>query len=264
MIPILLYDGGGLVKTKRFRNPQYVGDPMNAVRIFNEKEVDELIILDIGATLQKRGPDEQMIADVASECFMPIGFGGGVNSVVQMQRIFRLGVEKVCLNTSATESRGLVREASSRFGSQSVMVSIDAKQNWRGRYEVVTAGGRRATGLDPVAHAVEMQREGAGELLLTAVDRDGTQQGYDIELIRKVSSAVNIPVIAAGGAGKLEDFAEAINAGASAVAAGAFLVFHGKHRAVLISYPTVADLEQALAGRVPRSAVRGGIMRGGG
>lgn len=249
LIPLLLFNGVGLVKTRRFTDAQYLGDPLNAVRIFNEKEVDELIFLDITATAEGREPNESMIADVASECFMPIGYGGGIRNINQMQRIFRLGVEKICLNSAAIERPELVSEAAAVFGSQSVIVSIDVKRNWFGRHEVVAANGRRSTGLTPVAHARSMQQHGAGELLVTSTDRDGMLTGYDLDLIRSVSAAVTVPVVAAGGAGKLDHLSDAIAAGASAVAAGALLVLHGRHRAVLISYPSSEELDEALVKR---------------
>jgi cyclase len=247
VIPCLLLKGHGLVKTAQFRNPKYVGDPINAVRIFNEKEVDELTFLDITATVDQRMPQMKRILDIASECFMPLCYGGGIRDLEDIKEIFSLGVEKVAINTRAVEAPFFIREASDKFGSQSIVVAIDAKTNVEGRYEVFTRSGSVATGMDPARFAAQAEKMGCGEIFLNSIDRDGTQAGYDIELIKQVSRAVSIPVIACGGAGKLSDFAEAIEkGGASAVAAGSLFVFHGKHRAVLISYPSIQELEGIL------------------
>lgn len=247
VIPCLLLKNKGLVKTVRFKQPKYVGDPINAVRIFNEKEVDELVFLDTTATAEGRRPPFKLVAQIAGECFMPVCYGGGVTSVEDIAELFALGVEKVAINSRAVEDPALISAAAELFGSQSIVVSIDVKKNFFGKYRVFTRGGSRSTGLDPVGFAVEMEKRGAGELFLTSIDRDGTMQGYDLELIKSVSEAVNIPVIACGGAGKLEDFAEAIRkGGASAVSAGSLFVFQGQHRAVLITYPKIKELERVL------------------
>lgn len=238
VIPCLLLQNGGLVKTVKFKNPTYIGDPINAVKIFNDKEVDELILLDITATSEGQGPNYKLIQNIVSEAFMPIGYGGGVGRIEDVQRLLSLGIEKVGINSSAAENPAFVSQAAELAGSQSVVVSMDVKKGFLGRYEVWTRGGRKKTSFEPVGFAKLMQQHGAGELLLTSIDRDGTMAGYDLELIRKVASAVTIPVIACGGAGKMSDFSSAINdAGASAVSAGSLFVFHGPHRAVLISYP---------------------------
>jgi cyclase len=247
VVPCLLVQGSGLVKTVAFRNSRYVGDPINAVRIFNEKEVDELVVLDITATAEQRSPNLRLISELASECFMPLAYGGGIRSLEHLERIFSLGVEKVVINSEAADRPAFIEEAAARFGSQSVIVSIDAKKRWRGGYEARTRSGRSGTGLDPVRFARDMESAGAGEILLNSVDRDGSMRGYDLELVRAVSQSVNIPVIACGGAGSLADLAAAVKqGGASAVAAGSMFVFHGKHRAVLINYPSIAELEQVL------------------
>jgi imidazole glycerol-phosphate synthase subunit HisF len=246
VMPCLLLRNAGLVKTVRFRNPAYVGDPMNAVRIYNEMEVDELIFLDITATTEGKRPPFDLLAQIAVECFMPFAYGGGVRTIEDMGEIFRLGVEKVCLNARAIEDPRFVTEAADRFGSQSIVVSMDAKRGLFGGYRVHSHGGRRATKLDPVEHAVRMQEAGAGEILVTSIDRDGTMSGYDLDLVRTVAAAVDIPVIACGGAGKLTDFREAVDAGASAVAAGSMVVYQGKGRGVLINFPRAADLEAVL------------------
>jgi cyclase len=247
VIPTLLLRGAGLVKTTAFRNPVYVGDPINAIRIFNDKEVDELVLLDITASRSNKGPAFSTIENIASECFMPVAYGGGISTVDEIRRILSAGIEKVVINTAALANPGLVREAVREFGSQAIVVSIDVKRKWLGRYEVYGDGGSRATGQEPVPYARQMQDLGAGEILLTAIDRDGTMKGYDIELIAKVAAAVGIPVIASGGAGAIADFGLAAKqGGAAAVAAGAMFVFQGPHRAVLITYPSQAALSAVL------------------
>lgn len=247
VIPCLLLKGTGLVKTMRFKDPKYVGDPINAIKIFNDKEVDELVLLDITASREGKGPAFDTIRDIASECFMPVGYGGGIRTLEDIRRILKAGIEKVVLNTAAVETPDLVREAAAEFGAQAVVVSIDARRKLLGRYEVFTRGGTKATGLNPVEHAQRMEELGAGEIFLNAIDRDGTMEGYDTDLIAKVSARLSVPVIAAGGAGDVRHFGDAVRNGADAVAAGAMFVFHGPHRAVLITYPRRADLERALA-----------------
>jgi cyclase len=246
VIPVLLLKNGGLVKTIRFKDPTYIGDPINAVKIFNEKEVDELVFLDISATKEKRLPDLDKISQIANECFMPLCYGGGVTSVDQMKEIFGLGVEKISINNAACSNPALVKEAADIFGSQSVIVSIDVKKNIFGKYEIVVAGGAKGTGMDPVDWAKRVQDLGAGEILLNSVNCDGMMNGYDIDMIKKICQAVSVPVIVCGGAGKAEDFRQAQDAGASAVAAGSMFVFFGKNRAVLINYPSPEELSSFL------------------
>jgi cyclase len=234
------------VKTVRFKDPRYLGDPVNAVRIFNDKEVDELVVLDIAATPEGRGPDERLIGELASECFMPLAVGGGIASVEQMRRLLSLGVEKVVISTRAVEDPSLVRAAADALGSQSVVVALDVRRKLFGGYEVVTRCGARPSGKEPVALARQMERQGAGEILVTAIDRDGTMGGYDVELTRRVAEAVGVPVIASGGAGKLEDLVDVARRGkAAGVAAGSFFVYQGPHRAVLLSFPSQAELARA-------------------
>jgi cyclase len=247
VIPCLLLSGRGLVKTTRFRKPQYVGDPVNAVRIFNEKEVDELLLLDITASREGRGPQLDLIQDIARECFMPMAYGGGVSDIDMIAKLFQLGVEKVALNSAAVANPALVEMAAKRFGSQSVIVSMDVKRRMFGRYEIQTVSGTRSTSLSPQEQAKRMESLGAGEILVNSIDRDGTMAGYDIDLVQTVARSVQVPVIACGGAGRLEDFGQAIRAGASAVAAGSMFVFQGRHRAVLITYPNYAELERLLS-----------------
>jgi cyclase len=247
VIPCLLLRNAGLVKTVKFKDPKYVGDPINAVRIFNEKEVDELAFLDIGATHAGSGPNFELLTHIASEAFMPFGYGGGITDLQQIKRLYAMGVEKVILNTAAHADPNLVSEAVALAGSSSVVVSIDVKRGWLGKRSVYTRGGQQDTKKDPVEYAREAERLGAGEILLNSIDRDGTQSGYDLELIRDVAGAVSIPVVAVGGAGQLQHFKEAVEYGASAVSAGSLFVFHGKHRAVLITYPKYDELERLLS-----------------
>lgn len=247
VIPCLLLRDGGLVKTTRFKAAKYVGDPINAIRIFNDKEVDELVLLDIDASRSGRGPAYAAIEEVASECFMPLAYGGGVRNVDDARRILRLGVEKIIFNSAAWRSPEILTRAAEEFGSQAVVASIDVRRKMFGRHEVYVDNGTQATGMTPVEFACRMESCGAGEILLSAIDQDGVMKGYDIELIAAVTAAVGIPVVASGGAASLEHFREAINrGGAAAVAAGAMFVFHGPHRAVLITYPARADLERVL------------------
>ncbi len=249
VIPCLLLDRGRLVKTVRFADPKYVGDPINAVRIFNDKEVDELFVLDIGATPQARGIDFTLLGELASECFMPLAYGGGITSVAEMERLFRLGIEKVVLNSAAVESPDLVREAATAFGSQSVVVAVDVKRDWLGRARVRYCGGRKTAKLTFEQHLAAVQDAGAGELVINSIDRDGTRGGYDLEILRVAAAEVTVPVIALGGAGSLAHMREAADrTGVSALAAGSLFVFHGPNRAVLIQYPGYAALGEAFSG----------------
>ena len=246
-IPCLLLKDAALVKTIRFENPSYVGDPGNAIRIYNEKEVDELIFVDITAGIEGRPPAFDLIERLAAECFMPLAYGGGITSVVQMRELFRRGVEKAAVNSAAIANPGLIREAAGEFGNQAIVVSIDAARLADGSYEVRTAGGRQSSGMDPRSWAEAAAALGAGEILLTSIDRDGTMEGYDLELIRQVSGAVDIPVIACGGAGKVAHLGEAVReGGAAAVAMGSMVVYFGRNRAVLISFPSRRELARTL------------------
>jgi cyclase len=247
VIPCLLLKGQGLVKTIKFKKPKYVGDPINAVKIFNDKEVDELIFLDIEATVEGRRPPIKLISEIASECFMPLSYGGGLRDFDDIKTIFNVGVEKIIINSYAIENPDFVREASRCYGSQSIVVAVDVKRNSIGKYEIFSLGARQKTKLNLVDHVKEMEKLGAGEIFLNSIDRDGTMEGYDIDMIKGVTEAVSIPVIACGGAGSITHFAEAVRrGGAAAVAAGSMFVFHGKHRAVLITYPSIDALEEAL------------------
>lgn len=246
-IPTLLLQRGGLYKTLKFKNETYVGDPINAVRIFNDKAVDELILLDITATPQQTEPNLELVADIASEAFIPLCYGGGVSRLQHFEQLFRLGVEKVAVNTAATGDMALVTEAAKVFGSQSVVVGIDCRKSLFGRYERYVCSASVNTKVGVVEAARQAEVAGAGELLLYSVDRDGTMQGYDIPLVRSVTDAVHIPVIACGGASSTTDMARVIReGGAASAAAGSLFVFQGRHRAVLITYPDEQAIEQAL------------------
>ena len=244
-MPTLLLRGRGLYKTVRFKNPVYIGDPINAVRIFNEKGADELVILDIQATPERRGPDLGLVGEIVSEAFIPICYGGGVTTAAEVEALLKVGVEKVAINSAATGSMSLVSEVARLFGNQSIVVGIDVQRTLLGHYRRVTHGGTLLQ-QDPVQDAVRAQEAGAGELFLNAVDRDGTMQGYDTRLIRTITAATSIPVVACGGAGNLAEMLRIIREdGASAAAAGSFFVFQGKHKAVLITYPQENELRIA-------------------
>lgn len=244
VIPVLLLRDGGLVKGVQFKNHKYVGDPINAVKIFNEKEVDELVFLDISATQENRAPDYSLIADIASEAFMPFGYGGGVKTVEQIEKLFSVGVEKVIINTSAFLDPDMLKEAVKVAGSQSIVVSMDVKKSLFGSYEVFVHNGKTKTKVDPVTYAKQMQDYGVGELMLTSIDNEGTGKGYDLKLLDMVTNAVGIPVVGLGGAGSLQDLADAKNqTELSGLAAGNLFVFYGKHKAVLITYPKYSELK---------------------
>jgi imidazole glycerol-phosphate synthase subunit HisF len=244
IIPCLLIRGNGLVKTRGFKDPVYIGDPVNAARIFSDKEVDELIIIDIDASRENKNPNYDLIAEIAGECFMPVTYGGGIKNLQQVRKIIRSGIEKVVVNTATTESIDLIREGADVFGSQAIVGGIDARRSLFGKYKVVVKSNTLTTNLDLVKHARALEESGAGEIFLNSIDRDGKMQGYDLELIKAISANVKIPVVACGGAGRLEHLQEAITlGGASAVAAGSMFVFYGKHRAVLINYPSELKLD---------------------
>ena len=247
IIPVLLLRNESLVKTVRFGKFTYVGDPCNTLRIFNELEVDELLFLDITATRERRGPNLKVLADIANECFMPLGYGGGVRTLDQAKSIFDIGFEKIAVNTYAVERPEFMTELAKYYGNQAVIASIDIKKGFLGKNLVQTYSGRHRTILDPVAWAKELESRGAGEILLTAIDREGTWSGFDLELVNSVADAVSIPVIAHGGAGTLAHIGEVVRqAGASAVALGSMVVFQKKGMGVLVNFPEKNQLELAL------------------
>lgn len=247
VVPCLLLQDGGLVKTTRFDRPRYVGDPINAVRIFNDKYVDELVFLDIDASRTGAEPDYDLIQRIAGECFIPLCYGGGIRTLEQARRIVSAGVEKIAVNSMAIDQPGLLSVLSRELGASSVVAGIDVKRDMLGRARVFHPGSRQVTRLDPVEHARAVVRAGAGEIFLNSVDRDGTGAGFDTDLIRSVTAAVTVPVTVCGGAAGLEDMRAAVQSGASAAAAGSMFVFYGPHRAVLINYPAYASVRELFA-----------------
>jgi cyclase len=258
IIPCLLIHNGGLVKTVEFKDPKYVGDPLNAVRIFNEKGVDELMVVDIDASRMGRAPDERVIASLAAECRMPLCYGGGVKTVEQLERLIGLGVEKVAIASAAVEDPDLITRAAARVGSQSVVVVIDVKTaGLRRRREVLTLNATKRTGLDPVAFARQVEELGAGEVVLNSVDRDGKMEGYDIALVDSVREATRLPLTTLGGAGSLKDIEALVRRyPIIGAAAGSLFVFKGKYRAVLINYPSQSTRDALVpqAGAQPASS----------
>lgn len=241
IIPTLLLEDGNLVKTKGFKEPNYLGDPINAIKIFNEKGVDELCILDITASKNNTEPNYELLLDMTTESFMPLAYGGGIRNIDQMKKIFRMGFEKIIVNSAFIENEEVIKQASSYFGSQSVVISVDYKATLLGP-RCFSKGGSIKTGLSPIDMAMRAEKAGAGEVLLYSIDRDGKRKGYDLSTIEQVSSKVKVPVIACGGAKDIRDFDEALKVGASAVAAGSMFVYYGKRDAVLINYPKEEDL----------------------
>lgn len=247
IIPTLLLRDESLVKTVKFGKFTYVGDPCNTVRIFNELEVDELLFLDITASREKRKPNLKVLADIANECFMPLGYSGGISTLEDAKTVFDIGFEKVAVNSHALERPAIITEIARQYGSQAVIASIDVKRGWLGSKTVWSLSGKRNTHRDPIQWAREVEDLGAGEILLTSISQEGTWQGFDIELINRVADAVSIPVIAHGGCGSLQDIREAIKIGhASAVALGSLIVFQKKNMGVLINFPDKIALKEAL------------------
>jgi cyclase len=247
VIPCLQLIGDSLVKTVKFKNPDYIGDPINTVRIFNELEVDELCFLDIRATVENRTPNMEILQQIANECFMPLSYGGGIQNFEMARTIMSIGFEKVVVNTQAFHNPELVTQLSRHFGAQAVIGSIDVKKNIWGRYVVYIQDGSEKTGVDVVEYAKRLQDAGAGEILLTSMDKDGTWTGFDVELTRKVSEAVSIPVIANGGAGNIGHIEEVVKEGrASAVSLGSMVVYQQKGMGVLVNFPDKHELEKTL------------------
>lgn len=237
VIPTMLLDGHRLVKTMRFKDPVYVGDPRNVMRIFNEKEADELLLLDIGASKRKHAPDYTLLGEIISEAFMPVCYGGGVRSVEDARRLLRLGVEKVAINTAALDDPSLINRLSREFGAQCVVASIDVRRSRLGGMRVHSHAGKKVPESDPVRWAQRLVEQGAGEVLLQSVDREGTMKGLDIGLLQRFNGAITKPLIAGGGAGTLEHMRAACSAcDLSGLSVGARFVMYGPHRAVLVSY----------------------------
>jgi cyclase len=242
--PCLLVKNGGLVKTIKFGNPKYVGDPINAVRIFNEKEVDELMVVNIDATVLEQEPDLNLIKKLAAECRMPLCYGGGVKTVDQVEKIISLGVEKVALSSAAVNTPELITHAAARVGSQSIVIVMDTKKSGgaNNRYEIFTCNGTKSTGLNPKDFAKRAEALGAGEVVLNSIDQDGAMKGYDLNLVTQVRECTSLPMTVLGGAGSLKDIAALIESfGIIGAAAGSLFVFKGKYRAVLINYPSRAE-----------------------
>lgn len=244
IIPCLLLHKGGLYKTERFKKPTYIGDPINAIRIFNEKEVDELMIYDIDATMENREPNYKILEDMASECFMPLCYGGGVKDTIQMNKIYSLGVEKISISSQAVLNPELIQEAAKLFGSQSVIVTIDIKKDFFGTRKVFIKNGKKNTKLDPLQFAIKIQNLGAGEIIVQSIDHDGMMNGYDLALLAQIKANTNVPVIALGGAGTLNHIKEAfMTAKIDAVACGSMFIYHGPLKGVLINYPPYQKIQ---------------------
>lgn len=247
VIPCLLLKGNSLVKTVNFKKPSYIGDPVNTARIFNELEVDELTLLDIAATNNKKRPDFKILAELANECFMPLAYGGGVCNFEDAKKIFQIGIEKVVINSAAFTNPLFITKLAEHFGNQAIVASIDVKKNMFGTYQVFSNSGTKKQKVDPVTWAQELERLGAGEILLTAIHQEGTWKGFDINIIEKISNAVNIPVIANGGASSIEDIGKAVKKGcASAVSLGSMIVYQNKGMGVLVNFPDNNKIKKIL------------------
>lgn len=244
IIPLLLLKDESLVKTVKFKNFDYIGDPCNTIRIFNELEVDELIILDITASKEDKEPKYDLLKDIASECFMPLSYGGAIRSVEQARKIFNIGFEKICINSIAFDNLDILSAISQEFGAQAVIGSIDYKKSFFGKVQVFNTSKNKFTGKDVVQWAKTLTDRGAGEILLTSIEKEGTWSGYDIEMIKQVTSSINIPIIAHGGCGKLDDIRAAIyQGGASALAMGSMVVYQKKNMGVLVNFPSSNQLD---------------------
>lgn len=240
VIPVLLLRGESLVKTRQFKNPIYIGDPCNTVRIFNELEVDELIFLDITASAKQSSINLSVLQDISNECFMPLTYGGGIRHRDQVKEVFEIGYEKIAINSYAHENPEFITQVAEHFGSQAVIGAIDVKRNLWGAHKVVSHSATHGNGKDPVSWAQELEYLGAGELMITSVNNEGTWSGYDLELIRSIADAVNIPVIANGGCGKTDDIYDVVNVGAaSAAAVGSMVVFQRQGMGVLVNFPVI-------------------------
>lgn len=246
IIPVLLLQNSGLVKTVKFKNPNYVGDPINAIRIFNEKEVDELMVLDINASKKDLEPNYELIENFSSECFMPLTYGGGIKNLEQAKRIFSLGIEKICIQDSAYNNIDFIKKLSEKFGNQSIVVALDIKKKWNGQFCLYSSRKNKIIKKSWIEFMNECISKGAGEIMINSVDRDGTLVGMDYNLIKIASENINVPLIASGGLSSLKDLRLAVDHGANAIGGGAFFVYKGRHRAVLITYPNYEELEELL------------------
>ena len=247
LIPVLLLNGKGnsIIKTKKFKDDVYLGDCLNAVKIFNEKEVDELVIIDVSCSKNNSKPKFNLIESIASECFMPLAYGGGISNLEHAKKLFEIGVEKIIIN-SCSFNYDFIKELSNIYGAQSILVSIDYKSNFFGTKELYINSGKVKSNVKLDQHLKKLNEAGVGEIILHSISRDGMMNGYDIEMIKKVSSSIEQPLVALGGASEMNDFKDAIDSGASAVAAGSFFVFFGKHKAVLITYPKIEEIQKFL------------------
>ncbi len=242
VIPVLLLKNNGLVKSVKFKQHTYIGDPINAVRIFNDLRADELVFLDIDATAQGRCISPELVKDIGDEANMPVAVGGGIRTIAQIRELIHAGAEKVIINAAAVADPAFIREAAETFGSSTIVVCMDVKKKFLGGVQTWTVNGSKASGRTPIAWAQELEQLGAGELIVQSIERDGTMEGYDLSLIRSVSEAVSIPVVALGGAGKLSDMEQAFTEGkATGLAAGSLFVYQGSMKGVLINYPDKAE-----------------------
>lgn len=246
LIPVLLLREGGLVKTKKFKGEVYIGDPINTVKLYNDMEVDEIVILDIDASKNGDAPDFELIKDFACECFMPVCYGGGISSIEQARTIFQLGIEKISLNTTTVTDLNLLSEITSEFGVQSVVASVDIKKSLFGKYQVYQHTSGKTLKEEPIQFIKSLEAAGAGEILIQMVDREGTQSGPDLEFIKSLAGKIQIPLISSGGLSGLDDIKAMVNAGSDAVAGGAYFVFRGTKSGVLVSYPSPQELDETL------------------
>lgn len=245
IIPTLLIDDRDLIKTVQFGKRTYLGDPVNAVKIFNRKGIDELSILDIGATKNNREPDYELLKDIASEAFMPLSYGGGIKTIQQIHDLLAIGYEKVVINTELVRNPDLIKLAANQFGSQSIVASIDAKKV-NGTYKCCIADGAELVDINPVDLAQKAENLGAGEIIINSIDCDGMMTGYDINLVQSITSSVKVPVIAIGGAGGIDDLKNVLHEGhAHAAAGGSMFVYYGRLKAVLITAPSELELTDA-------------------
>ncbi len=243
VIPCLLIQDKGLVKTKQFKHPKYVGDPINALKIFNEKQTDEIIVLSIDRNRYEQGPDFDLISELTTECFMPLSYGGGITKLDQIEKLFRLGVEKVVLGTMCYDNPKLLQEAISIFGSQSIVGVIDLKKKFFSNlHSVFINGGKKKVNLSPFDYLKYLEDLGLGEILVQFINKEGTRLGYECEVLKILSKSTKLPLLALGGAGKLSDFKLAFDCGVSGVVAGTYFVMLPPHDAVLINYLTNEDI----------------------